>query len=85
MRPCAPNHDPGMMEDFIERSLRERRSLQGALADMLSKYDSIPFGSERTMLERMIAVLKEEIARRAGQTACRELNRRCSQLISFSP
>src|SRR5438046_3112922 len=23
---CAPNHDPGIMEDFIERTLRERRS-----------------------------------------------------------
>ena len=48
-------------EDFIERSLRERRSLQGALADMLTKYNRIPSGSERTMLERMIAGLRAEI------------------------
>ena len=53
-----------MMEEFIERTLRERRSLQGALADMVAKYDRIPSGSERSMLERMIEVLKEEIALR---------------------
>jgi hypothetical protein len=39
------------MEDFIERSLRERRSLQHALADLVVKYDRIPSGSERSMLE----------------------------------
>jgi hypothetical protein len=52
------------MADFIERTLRERRSLQGALADLVVKYDRIPTGSERTMLERMIEVLREEIALR---------------------
>ena len=53
-----------MMEEFIERTLRERRSLQGALADMVAKYDRIPSGSERSMLERMIEVLKVEIVLR---------------------
>jgi hypothetical protein len=52
------------MEDFIERTLRERRRLQGALADMLAKYNRIPSGSERSMLERMIEVIKDEIALR---------------------
>jgi hypothetical protein len=53
-----------MMEDFIERALRERRTLQGALADMLAKRDRIPSGQERSMLERMIELLKEEISLR---------------------
>ena len=52
------------MEDFIERTLRERRSLQHALADILAKHDRMPTGIERTMLERMIAALKQEIALR---------------------
>jgi hypothetical protein len=50
-----------MDEDFIERTLRERRSLPDALAEILAKYSRIPPGIERTMLERMIAVLKDEI------------------------
>jgi len=53
-----------MMEDFIERTLRERRTLQGALADMLANCDRIPSGQERSMLERMIELLREEIALR---------------------
>ena len=53
-----------MIEDFIERTLRERRSLQGALADMMAKHDRIPSGQERSMLERMIEFLKQEIALR---------------------
>jgi hypothetical protein len=52
------------MEDFIERTLRERRSLQVALTYILAKYDRIPSGNERSMLERMIMVLKDEIALR---------------------
>lgn len=52
------------MEDFIERTLRERRSLQVALTDMLAKYDRIPSGNERSMLERMIVILRGEIALR---------------------
>jgi len=49
------------MEDFIERTLRERRSLQDALADVLAKYNRLPSGSERSRLERMIEVLRDEI------------------------
>ena len=55
------------MEDFIERTLRERRSLQHALADLVVKFDRIPSGSERSMLERMIEVLREEIVLRGGR------------------
>ena len=58
-------HEPSLMdEDFIERALRERRSLPDALADLLAKYSCIPSGMERSMLERMIEVLKDEIALR---------------------
>jgi hypothetical protein len=54
-------HSGSETEDFIERSLRERRSLQGALADMMTKYSRIPPGGERKMLERMIEGLRVEI------------------------
>jgi len=63
-QPCVPPTHPSMMEDFIKRTLRERRTLQGALADMLAKCDRIPSGQERSMLERTIELLKEEIALR---------------------
>ena len=59
-----PQHDLSMMEDFIERTLRERRSLPDALADIVAKHDRITSGNERRMLERMIEVLKDEIALR---------------------
>jgi hypothetical protein len=52
------------MEDFIERTLKERRTLNAALADILAKYILIPPGNERCTLERMIDVLKAEIALR---------------------
>ena len=52
------------MEDFIERTLRERRSLEAALADILTKHTDIPSGQERNLLERMIAVLTSEIVLR---------------------
>src|SRR5262249_9492954 len=64
LQSCVPQRDPNTMEDFIERTLRERRSLQVALTDMLAKHDHIPSGNERAMLERMIAILKDEIALR---------------------
>src|SRR2546430_13955588 len=77
-----------MMEDFIERTLRERRSLQHALVDLVVKYDRIPSGSERSMLERMIEVLKEEIALRRGSLRAAHLKdpigRRRSS-IAFAP
>ena len=50
------------MDNFIERTLKERRTLNAALADLLAKYILIPPGSERSTLERMIDVLREEIA-----------------------
>jgi hypothetical protein len=50
------------MEDFIERTLRERRNLQDALADIVAKNNRLPSGNERTIMERMIEVLKDEIA-----------------------
>jgi hypothetical protein len=56
------------VEDFIERAIRERRSLQDALGDMLSKYNSLPSGKERSVLARMIAVLKVEIALRQNRS-----------------
>jgi hypothetical protein len=65
--------DLRMMEDFIERTLRQRRSLQDALADMVTRYNRIPSGTERNMSERMIAVLKNEIAVR--QKGCAPLVR----------
>jgi hypothetical protein len=49
------------MEDFIERTLKERRSLNTALADILAKYILMPAGNERSTLERMIDGLKAEI------------------------
>jgi len=52
------------MEDFIERTLRERRSLQDVLAVILAKHNRLPSGNERTIMERMIEVLKDEIALR---------------------
>ena len=60
------------MEEFIERTLRERRTLQQALADMLAKYNRIPSSIERRMLERMIHVMKDEIALR--QNSLRRLS-----------
>jgi len=50
------------MEDFIERTLRERRNLQDALADIVAKNNRLPSGNERTSMERMIEVLKDENA-----------------------
>ena len=49
------------MEDIIERTLRERRPLQQALADLLAKCSGIPPGNDRNALERMIEGLQEEI------------------------
>ena len=57
-----PPRDQGIMEDFIERTLRERRSLEAALADISAKHERIPSGQERGLLEQMISVLRNEIA-----------------------
>jgi hypothetical protein len=52
------------MEDFIERTLRERRSLEDVLAVILVKHNRLPSSNERTIMERMIEVLRDEIALR---------------------
>jgi hypothetical protein len=52
------------MIDFIERTLRERRTVQQALEDISAKYNRAPTGKERTILERMIEILNDEIALR---------------------
>ena len=44
-----PRH---MDDEFIERTLKERRSLQEALADFVAKYDRIPLGNERSAMGR---------------------------------
>jgi hypothetical protein len=61
-----------MDEDFIQRTLRERRSLPDALAEMVAKYNRIPSGIERRMLERMIEVLNDEIALRQNSLRAAE-------------
>ena len=62
--PVFPPRDQGIMEEFIERTLRERRSLEAALADILTKHARIPSGQKRSLLERIISVLTHEIALR---------------------
>jgi predicted unusual protein kinase regulating ubiquinone biosynthesis (AarF/ABC1/UbiB family) len=62
--PAIPQLDPSQIEDFIERTLHERRRLQEALADLLAKYDRIPPNNERDVLGRMIDSLKAEIRSR---------------------
>jgi len=66
--PAIPQLDPSQMDDFIERTLRERRGLQKALADLLTKYDRIPANDERNVLGRMIEGLKAEIAFRTARS-----------------
>jgi hypothetical protein len=65
----APRLCPAFMtlmdEDFIERTLRERRSLPDALTDMLAKYKRIPSGNafaacSRFGQHRFAVVEKEE-------------------------
>ena len=59
-----PQCDLNVMEDFIERTLIERRSLQDALADLLAKYNRTPSGNERSRLQQMIEVIQHEIVLR---------------------
>jgi hypothetical protein len=54
----------GDMDEFVDRMLRDRRTLHQALAEMVAKSDRIPRGKERSMLERMIEVLRDEITLR---------------------
>jgi len=66
---------PDEMDEFLERVLGDRRTLQQALADIVAKYSRIPRGLERSMLERMIEVLNAEITLR--QNKC-EAERACA-------
>jgi hypothetical protein len=59
--PLQPN---GRLDEFVDRMLRDRRTLDQALAEIVAKSDRIPRGKERSMLERMIEVLRDEIALR---------------------
>jgi hypothetical protein len=52
-----------VMADFIERVLRERRSLEKAFADMLAEYERKPTPE----LAERIKIIDAEIARRRGQ------------------
>jgi hypothetical protein len=48
------------MDGIIERGIRERRSIEGALADLLAKYEKLPTAE----LARMIRQLHAEIGER---------------------
>jgi hypothetical protein len=54
----------GDVEEFIDRMLKERRTLHEALADLLATHNRIPSNSQRSALRRMIEGLKAEIALR---------------------
>ena len=57
----------GSMDEFVDRMLRDRRTLHQALTDISAKYWRIPRSKERSMLERMIVVLTDEIALRRNR------------------
>jgi hypothetical protein len=57
------------MDDFVERMLKDRRTLHQALVDVAAKYDRIPRSKQRSMLERMIEGLNHEIALRQNRCA----------------
>ena len=52
------------MDDFIERTLKERRALEEVLAHLLTKYKRALLDKQRTELGRMIQSLETEIALR---------------------
>ena len=55
------------MDDFVERMLNARRTLDQALTDIVAKCHRIPRSKERCLLERMIEVLKDEISLRQNK------------------
>lgn len=55
-----PEDDTSAMGEYIDASLRERRSLEQAVADLLAKYEKHP----SVELVRMIRQLEAEIAER---------------------
>ena len=56
------------MESFIEKTLRERRSLQQVLADMIAKYERAPSPELRKSIEG----LREELRRKERPAIKRE-------------
>jgi hypothetical protein len=63
------------MDEFVDRMLRDRRTLHQALADIVAKYSCVPRDKHRSMLERMIEVLDEEITERRNRM--HDTERRC--------
>jgi len=64
----AENHTTTFFRIAAHRTLKERRSLQQALADLMAKCRSLPPNNERSALERMIDGLEAEIAVRKART-----------------
>ena len=59
----------GYMDEFIERMLKARRTLDQALTDLVAKCNRIPRSKERCMLERMTEILNDEISIRRNRSA----------------
>jgi hypothetical protein len=57
------------MDEFVDRMLKRRRTLHQALTEIAAKYNRVPRGKERSMLERMIQGLHAEIASRQNRSA----------------
>ena len=55
------------MDDFVERMLNARRTLDQVLTDIVAKCNRIPRSKERCLLERMIEVIKDEISLRQNK------------------
>ena len=64
-----PDKAGGDMDKFVGRMLGDRRTLHQALADIAAKYNRVPRSKERSMLERMIQGLHDEIALRQNGSA----------------
>jgi hypothetical protein len=64
----VPDKAGGDMDEFLDRMLMERRTLDQALADLLVRQNRIPSNRRRNMLEHMIDGLKAEIALRTTAT-----------------
>jgi len=66
--PCTRSY-PSKMEDFIDTTLRERRSLEDVLGHLSAKCNRFPPNKRPKDLERMIEGLKAEIAVRKHRPA----------------
>jgi hypothetical protein len=60
---------PSEMDDFIDTTLRERRSLEDVLGDLSAKCNRFPPNKRPKDLERMVEGLKAEIAVRKHRPA----------------